>query len=453
MVEIDLKEALGVRFGNQDALGVRVADVDIWPWTPGSAIDALSAATILDLDPANAVASGGLITSWPDASPAARATVVNSGPLLVPNGTPNGSPTVRFKQSGYLTVTGADPGGSAHDGEVWALLRNDKDWAHNYGPWSFGTSIYESFYLYLGGGGVREFYDDAGAGTRNGFSPDKTSLLWQIYRVKVSGGVRTFYLNGVEQFSLAMAPAWKTQPVIGASLGNPWVGSMGRVLQFNRALTDVEAAAVTAELHALYITDAPQVIAVSGLTIESSASPVPVYLDGIEPGDICIMAAYYYAGNGDFVATSVSGLGATWNRVKIDDSAPAPAVHWAEAVTDGVVTISPHVYRGGYHMWVLRGFDISTLTYQASASTTVAGPVMSADEGDCVMSIYMDNTGSLTITPTLTPSSGWVVDYDTPGSVRSSMYAAHRIADGTANHQMVGAPGTGRVIQFVVSPL
>ena len=183
--------------------------------------------------------------------------------------------------------------------------------------------------------------------------------------------------------------------------------------------------------------------------IESNTTPYTWgFTATVQPGDVVFMVTWYYAGVANANATTVTGLGATWTRTQIDAVAPAPAWHLGTgATTDGDITLSPHLYRGGVSAWLLRGVDTGTLSVANSTGTT--GPLMVPAAGDHVMGVGIDNA-NLNLTLTYLPASGWT-DRGYLAGARSSYVTADRTATVSEDHRL-SVSGTGRVVMATITP-
>lgn len=186
--------------------------------------------------------------------------------------------------------------------------------------------------------------------------------------------------------------------------------------------------------------------------IESNTNPADVTFSvPAQPGDVVVALVHYYAGGTN--ANLITGLGITSNYTQLSTVAPSHAVLWGQVTTGGsVFTLNPHVYRGGYRVYLLRG--IANTLVSATGTGTV-GPSQNASAGQVVL--FMSTTGSPNSTSTWTytknPTTGWVDGPVMVATRTSSQDTARVVPAGETNvaHQVtIAETVTKRMTQVVV---
>lgn len=154
-----------------------------------------------------------------------------------------------------LTGTTYTPETTNRDGELWVVLRSDSvdgTNTNNGVAFVFGTSTQMNHWPYQNG----SCYDDTAGGTRISFAPGRPVSRWVIYRVKVSGTTRRFYLNGILKATSSDTINWNTTPSVGGgwqATNYLFKGDIAYVCAPTVALTDEQAARMHTYLHNKYL--------------------------------------------------------------------------------------------------------------------------------------------------------------------------------------------------------
>lgn len=156
------------------------------------------------------------------------------------------------------------PAADWRSGEAWIVLRSDDVRGAPF--WMLGTSTQGSHMTFDG-----VVYDDAGASTRQSFTPTMPiANTWHIYRV-TSDGTWTAYLDGVQQAQVAGVPVrWAGGGFIGGSTytgDSSFVGNVAEFLWMNDRLTADQADGLYSYLRTEHFpTDGAKRIALSAAT-------------------------------------------------------------------------------------------------------------------------------------------------------------------------------------------
>ena len=221
-------------------------------------------------------ADGAQQASWVDSSGDGRSvtasafgTAATTNPTLAAAVTPNGGPAVKFGTVGSagknthrafaLNNLGPLLGDNA---EMWAYVKSPAPTGNTGSPtaWTFGT-FGDNGYLPYNNGLV---YEQWGlVNTRASFTPPTpVGTGFRLIRLRRTATSYRMWIDGVLGYDGgASTSAWRTTPVLGRGVAQggtqtydqQYGGHIAEVMVFNRALTDAEAATLTAHFQAEHV--------------------------------------------------------------------------------------------------------------------------------------------------------------------------------------------------------
>lgn len=195
----------------------------------------------------------GAATAWPDKS-GTNVAITGTGGAGQDGVTPSGGRALVPTGSTFPSY-GAPSWGmpKASSGEFWIVVESYQD---PNGAWTFGTSGTGNRFTAGRGDNV---WDDTGTSTQNVFSLHGATTIntWRVYRVVVSGGTWTAYLDNTQSYrGTGVTRAWASAPKALASFN----GAVAEILVFSRTLSTTEATTVYRYLNAQHGLSVPAAI-------------------------------------------------------------------------------------------------------------------------------------------------------------------------------------------------